>query len=63
MDSQDLIKIGDRAKNETEAFINRHLNDLAKGWPKNCLYDPNYTDYCREGQIKNRKMSGMLLTQ
>ena len=44
MDSQDLIKIGHRAKNETEAFINRHLNDLAKGWPINRLDGPNYVD-------------------
>jgi hypothetical protein len=63
MDSQDLIKIGDRAKNETEAFINRHLNDLAKGWPKSGLDGPNYADYSREEQAKKRKISGMFLTQ
>jgi hypothetical protein len=63
MDSQDLIKIGDRAKNETEDFINRHLNDLAKGWPKNCFYSSNYADYCRQGQDENNKISGTLLTQ
>ena len=55
MDSQDLILIGHRAKNETEAFINRHLNDRAKGWPKTGLCSPNYADYCREGQKKNVK--------
>jgi len=37
MDSQDIIRISHRAKNETEVFINRHLNDRAKGWPKLCL--------------------------
>ncbi len=37
MDSQDIIRISRKAKNETEAFINRHLNDRAKGWPKLCL--------------------------
>ena len=62
MDSQDLIKIGHRAKNETEAFINRHLNDLAKGWPINRLDGPNYVDYRREGQTEKRKLSGILLT-
>lgn len=37
MDSQDIIRISRKAKNETEVFINRHLNDRAKGWPKLCL--------------------------
>ena len=37
MDSQEIIRISHKAKNETEAFINRHLNDRAKGWPKLCL--------------------------
>ncbi len=37
MDSQDIIKVGHKAKRETEAFINRHLDDRAKGWPKLCL--------------------------
>ena len=63
MDSQDLIKIGHRAKCETEAFINLHLDDRAKGWPKSCLYGPNYAEYCQEGQVKKRKISGMLLRQ
>jgi hypothetical protein len=58
MDSQDINKIGNKAKNETEAFINRHLNDRAKGWPKTCLYGPNYADYCQEGQVKNVKYQG-----
>ena len=39
MDAQDLIKIGRKAKNETEAYINRYLNDRAKGWPKLCFCD------------------------
>lgn len=33
MDSQDVAKIGHKAKRETEAFINSHINDQAKGWP------------------------------
>jgi hypothetical protein len=53
MDSQDLNIIGNRAKSETEAFINRHLNDRAKGWPKTRLYGPDYADYCRQEQVKN----------
>ncbi|TSA55066.1 MAG: hypothetical protein D4R45_03060 [Planctomycetaceae bacterium] len=63
MDSQDLIIIGHRAKIETEAFINRNLNDRAKGWPKSCLCGPNYADYCQEGQVDKRNISGMLLRQ
>ena len=63
MDSQDLLKIGSRAKNETEAFINRHLNDLAKGWPRSGLDGLNYADYSREGQTRKRNISGVLLTQ
>jgi len=58
MDSQDIIKIGHRAKSETEAFINRHLNDKAKGWPKSCLCGPNYVEFCQEGQIEKRKYQG-----
>lgn len=33
MDSQDVAKISHKAKRETEAFINNHINDQAKGWP------------------------------
>ena len=33
MDSQDVAKISHEAKRETEAFINNHINDQAKGWP------------------------------
>ncbi len=58
MDSQDIIKIGHRAKSETEAFINRHLNDKAKGWPKSCLCGPNYAEYYQEGQVEERKYQG-----
>ena len=43
MDAQDLIKIGRKAKSETETFINRYLNDRAKGWPKLCFCDSSYT--------------------
>ena len=43
MDAQDIIKIGRKAKTETEAFINRYLNDRDKGWPKLCFCDSPYT--------------------
>jgi len=63
MDSQDLIKIGNRAKSETEAFINRHLNDSAKGWPKTCLCGPVCTQYRQEQQAKRDSNVRILLTQ
>jgi hypothetical protein len=50
MDSQDVIKIRYKAKCETEAFINRHLNDGAKGWPRLCPSRSTYTDARREPQ-------------
>ena len=45
MDSQDIIRTGHKAKSETEAFINRYLNDQAKGWPRACLCSPVYAGY------------------
>ena len=47
MDAKDLIKIGRKAKSETEAFINRYLNDRAKGWPKVCFCDSPCIDIRR----------------
>ena len=37
METKDALKLGHRAKKETEDFINRHLGNNAKGWPKLCL--------------------------
>ncbi len=54
MDSQDTNKIRQRAKTETEAFINRHLNDTAKGWPKIYLYGSTYDKYSQERKIRKR---------
>lgn len=42
MDTHDIIKISRKAKSETEAFINRYLNDRAKGWPKLCFCNSLY---------------------
>jgi hypothetical protein len=42
MDAQDIIKISRKAKSDTEAYINRYLNDRAKGWPKLCFCDSLY---------------------
>jgi hypothetical protein len=56
MDSQEIIRTGRRAKSETEDFINRYLNDQAKGWPRVSLYSPTYTEYpqCRQAGFDMR---------
>jgi hypothetical protein len=56
MDSQDIIRISRKAKNETEAFINRHLDDRAKGWPKLCLCRSTnaWSEQRRESQKSTR---------
>ena len=54
MDSKDVIKLRYRATSETEAFINRHLNDGAKGWPKLCANRSAYTHVQREQQTMRR---------
>jgi hypothetical protein len=50
MDAQELIKIGRKAKTDTEAFINRYLNERAKGWPKLCFCDSHYAGAHRQQQ-------------
>jgi len=52
MDTQDIINIGRRAKSETEAFINRYLNDRAKGWPKNSFWGSAYGDNREERRFR-----------
>jgi hypothetical protein len=63
MDTQDIIKISHRAKTETEAFINRHINDTAKGWPKNCFCGSNYAGYSQEQHVGRREKTGILVSQ
>jgi len=57
MGSQDIIKMSNKAKSETEAFINCYLNDHAKGWPKNSFAGSDYADYRQEQQGGRRKKS------
>lgn len=59
MDSQDVTKISHEAKRETEAFINNHINDQAKGWPviHGGSVDTGYR------QKKNGRKSDMLKTR
>jgi hypothetical protein len=54
MDTQDVIKLGRKAKNETESFINRHLNDQAKGWPRLCLCRSRYPTPAQPQQARTR---------
>ncbi|UCE47290.1 MAG: hypothetical protein JSW47_17005, partial [Phycisphaerales bacterium] len=54
MDTQEIINMGRRAKSETEDFINRHLNDRAKGWPKNSLWGSTYGERRQERQLRKR---------
>ncbi|HCO96487.1 MAG TPA: hypothetical protein DIU00_21535 [Phycisphaerales bacterium] len=63
MNSQDLINISHKAKSETEAFINRHLNDRAKGWPKSSLCRPAYTQYRQDQQAASGSNIRILLAQ
>ena len=63
MDSQDVAKIGHKAKRETEAFINNYFNDQAKGWPRlsNCGLVP--IGYHQKQHIKRRDRRQILLTR
>ncbi|MHC4117354.1 MAG: hypothetical protein ACYSWO_07580 [Planctomycetota bacterium] len=54
MDTQDIIRIGRRAKSETEAFINRHFNDRAKGWPRNSFWAGTYAGCPQERRTRKR---------
>ncbi|TKJ35947.1 MAG: hypothetical protein CEE38_13120 [Planctomycetes bacterium B3_Pla] len=63
MDSQDIIRIGRRAKLETEAFINRHLNDRDKGWPKTSFWGSTYAGCPQERRDRERGAVHILQTQ
>ena len=56
MDSQDVDKIGHKAKRETEAFINHYINDRAKGWPVICHCSSVNAGFRQE---KNIRRSGI----
>ena len=63
MDSQDVDKIGHKAKRETEAFINSHINDQAKGWPVIRPCGSVNTGYRREKRVKRPGVLPIFLTQ
>jgi hypothetical protein len=43
VDSRDEDIIGHKARCETEAFINQHIHDRAKGWPVSCRFGADST--------------------
>jgi len=51
MNSQDIAKLGYRAKRETEAFINHYINDRAKGWPVLCRCGPACDGYHQQEYV------------
>ena len=54
MDTKDAVKLGRSAKRETEDFINRHLSNNAKGWPKLYLCQSACTNSPQEHQTVKR---------
>ena len=62
MDSQDIAKIGHRAKRETEAFLNHYINDRAKGWPLLSRCGSTRAGYHRQQHIKRPGISQFLRT-
>jgi hypothetical protein len=57
MDSREAVELANKAKRETEAFINNYINDHAKGWPILCPYGTTNTEY---GQKKDFRKSDTL---
>ena len=55
--SQDIAKIGHKARCETEAFINNYISDHAKGWP--ILVHGGYVSigYLQEKHFRRRRVS------
>ena len=52
MNSQDIARIGYKAKRETEAFINNYINDSAKGWPVLCRCGSACNEYHQEEYVR-----------
>ena len=62
MNSQDIARIGHKAKRETEAFINNYLNDRAKGWPVLCRCGSACSGYHQEGFVRRPGILQILQT-
>ncbi len=63
MNTQDIIKIGHKARIETEAFINRYINDRTKRWPIIRNFGSAYTECHQVQQVKRRDVRHILLSQ
>lgn len=63
MDSREAAGTGDQAKRETEAFINNHINDQAKGWPIIQPCGSVDTGYRREKHVKRPGVLPILFTK
>ena len=61
MNTQDIINLGHKARIETEAFINRYLNDEAKRWPIVCHCGPANTGYHKDCNLRKRDIGHVLL--
>ena len=61
MNTQDIIKIGHKARIETEAFINRYLNDEAKRWPIVCRCGATQTGFQKDSHLGKRDIRHILL--
>ncbi len=62
MNTQDIIRIGHKARIETEAFINRYINDQAKRWPIICHSGTAHGSYQQTQQVRKRGIGDILLT-
>lgn len=62
MNTQDIIKIGHKARIETEAFINQYINDEAKRWPTICHCDPAHNGYHQAQHVRKHGIRHILLT-
>ena len=62
MNTQDIIRIGHKARIETEAFINRYINDHAKRWPIICHSGTAHGSYHPARQGGKSGIRNILLT-
>ncbi len=62
MNSQDIARLGYKAKRETEAFINDYINDRAKGWPVLCRCSSTCNGYHQQEYVKRLGILQILQT-
>jgi hypothetical protein len=62
MDSREAAGTGDQAKRETEAFINNHIDDHAKGWPILCTHGSASTGYDQKKDFRKTDILKIRLT-